>query len=139
MKLISTYVEGIAQPKGSVSAFPISRGGKTSTVVVYPPKTREWEALVAERVSESAEVEQIDDACKLKVTFYMPRPKTSKRATPSVRPDLDKLVRCIGDALEKSKVIRSDSRIVEITAKKVYENARRKPGVMIVLERKETK
>jgi len=50
----------------------------------------------------------------------MPKPKTVDSPLPSVAPDLDKLVRAVGDALAIAGVYADDSRIVRISARKVY-------------------
>lgn len=58
----------------------------------------------------------------LDVTFFLPRPASisaKKRPLPVVAPDLDKLVRSIGDALT-GVVIRDDALIVDLLAAKRY-------------------
>jgi Holliday junction resolvase RusA-like endonuclease len=62
----------------------------------------------------------IDEPCELIVNFYMPKPKTVTRLLPSVSPDLDKLIRAVGDALTDSGIVTDDSRIVRISARKLY-------------------
>jgi Holliday junction resolvase RusA-like endonuclease len=54
------------------------------------------------------------------VAFYLPKPKTVDRQLPSVSPDLDKLIRAVGDSLTDSGVVIDDSRIVRISARKLY-------------------
>ena len=92
---------------------------------------------------------QIADACepyltqnihlgpiKLEVDFYLPRPRSipkSQRAKPIVPPDLDKLIRAVGDAIGQSGLIwGDDSQIVEISARKHYADDR-EPGAVIVI------
>jgi crossover junction endodeoxyribonuclease RusA len=55
------------------------------------------------------------------VTFVMPRPASAPkgRLYPAVRPDIDKLLRAIADAL-KGVVWHDDSQVVTIAARKVY-------------------
>ncbi len=62
----------------------------------------------------------LDEPVELIVNFYMPKPKSVNRALPSVAPDLDKLVRAVGDALAIAGVYADDSRIVRISARKLY-------------------
>jgi Holliday junction resolvase RusA-like endonuclease len=66
----------------------------------------------------------IDEPVELSVIFYLPRPKTATREFPSVMPDLDKLIRAVGDSLTTAGIISDDSRIIAIQAKKVYADAR---------------
>jgi len=65
---------------------------------------------------------------RLEVDFYLERPKSvsqSKRAFPIVPPDLDKLIRAVGDGVGQSRVIwGDDSQIVEIVARKHYADGR---------------
>ena len=92
---------------------------------------------------------QIADACepyltqnihlgpvRLEVDFYLPRPRTVSRRDrekPIVPPDLDKLLRAVGDAVGQSGLIwGDDSQIVEISARKHYADERA-PGAVIVI------
>ena len=52
--------------------------------------------------------------------FYMPRPKSVRRLRPTVRPDLDKLVRAIGDAMTDARVWTDDALVVSLHAQKYY-------------------
>ena len=73
---------------------------------------------------------------KLEVDFYLPRPKSvpkKDRPEPIVPPDLDKLLRAVGDAVGQSGLIwGDDSQIVEIAARKHYADDR-EPGAVIVI------
>lgn len=60
------------------------------------------------------------------ITFYLPRPTTGKarkRASPCVKPDLDKLVRSTFDALKTAGLYEDDSRVVRLTTEKLYLDA----------------
>jgi len=63
---------------------------------------------------------------EVEATFVLPKPKTVKRAWPSVAPDTDKLQRSLGDALSLPKycgenvMIQDDALIVIWHAQKVY-------------------
>ena len=63
---------------------------------------------------------------RLDVEFRFTMPKSRKKADRDrgwaykvTKPDLDKLIRAIGDALEASGVITSDAQIVDIRAEKL--------------------
>ena len=69
--------------------------------------------------------EPYDGPLHVDVEFMFARPKSvpaSKRAHPSVRPDLDKLQRALGDMLTISGIITDDARITRWTAAKRYRN-----------------
>ncbi len=73
----------------------------------------------------------IDEPVELTVIFYLPRPKSVlTRSFPAVMPDLDKLIRAVGDSLTDAGIIRDDSRIITITARKLYADDRG-PGAVI--------
>ena len=62
--------------------------------------------------------------------FCMPKPTSVKRPIPSTRPDLDKLIRAVLDALTGIAYI-DDGQVVEITASKIYSSY---TGVKIGIE-----
>jgi Holliday junction resolvase RusA-like endonuclease len=67
----------------------------------------------------------IDAPVELSVIFYLPRPKSAPgREFPAVMPDLDKLVRAVADSLTDAGIYSDDSRIVRLTATKVYADHR---------------
>jgi Holliday junction resolvase RusA-like endonuclease len=73
----------------------------------------------------------------LHCTFYMPRGKSVTRQYPNTMPDLDKLLRNIGDSLQIAGVLSNDGQIVSIDAHKVYAETPAENGVEIWLEKKQ--
>jgi Holliday junction resolvase RusA-like endonuclease len=74
-----------------------------------------------------------DDPICVSVDFFLPRPKTVTRPRPCVKPDIDKLVRAVFDALTYAHVWADDSRVVMLRAAKFY--ADDQPGVRVKLGR----
>lgn len=72
------------------------------------------------------------DPVFLQVDFYLPRGKTVTRVLPTVTPDLDKLVRAVGDALTGS-VIHDDAQIVSIVVSKHYASSVDNVGAKITV------
>lgn len=71
-------------------------------------------------------------AIALTCEFFFVKPKSvRRRSLPHVKPDLDKLVRAVNDALE-SIAFDNDSRVTTIRAIKRYSD---KPGVRITIEK----
>lgn len=72
----------------------------------------------------------------LEVDFFLPRPpsiKISKRVYPTVPPDLDKLVRAVGDGIGQSGFIwGDDSQVVEIIARKFYADDRPSGAIITI-------
>ena len=102
-------------------------------VQVNSAKHKRWRNAVVFAALDliSEDWEPIDAPVELSVIFYLPRPKTVlDRPLPSVMPDLDKLIRAVADSLTDAKIYADDSRIVRITAQKVYAD-HRGPGALI--------
>jgi Holliday junction resolvase RusA-like endonuclease len=110
----------------SVTGNPASQGSHAimygRIVQVNSSKHKAWrKAIVQEAIATMPDDWQpIDEPCELIVNFYLPKPKTVDRQLPSVSPDLDKLIRAVGDSLTDSGVVTDDSRIVRISARKLY-------------------
>jgi Holliday junction resolvase RusA-like endonuclease len=94
-------------------------------VQVNSAKHKRWRNAVAFAALDlvGSNWELLDEPIKLFIIFYLPRPKTATRELPAVMPDLDKLIRSVGDSLTGT-IIRDDSRIVIIEARKVYADER---------------
>jgi crossover junction endodeoxyribonuclease RusA len=76
-------------------------------------------------------------AVVVKLVFVMPRPTaTPKRRTPAAvkRPDLDKLVRAVFDAIGSAGVWADDSQVVTVHAHKRLAELGETTGVMIHIE-----
>lgn len=94
-----------------------------------------WRAAIADAAFREFVAEgmvEFTDPVFVRVTFYLPRPKTVKRLWPSVPPDTDKLCRALGDALSvDAKVLADDSLIVRWDASKVYVADERDAGCQV--------
>lgn len=97
----------------------------------------EWAHRIKSGAERSVHANHIESVCDepfaADLTFYMPRPKSaSKRVHCSVKPDLDKLVRGALDPIV-GIVVTEDSRMVQVTARKVYADADNPAGVVMVI------
>ena len=116
----------MAEVSLSVSGDPASQGSHAimygRIVQVNSSKHKAWRKAIVQQAIETLpeDWQPIDEPCELIVNFYMPKPKTVTRSLPSVSPDLDKLIRAVGDSLTDSGVVVDDSRIVRISARKLY-------------------
>ena len=121
-------VYGVAQPKGNMRAINL-KGMKFPIVTDSNKSVKSWSQLIAQAASDAINAlppgdrAVIDGPVRLTVAFYLPRPKKySKRGVPVAcltAPDLDKLTRAVGDALE-AVAYRNDSQIVEAVIGKFY-------------------
>lgn len=123
MREISFTVVGEPVPQGSKTVAQY--GGKAWLRDANAKKLKPWRALVAEAADLGV---TFDCPVWVRATFYMTRPKTVKRALPSVKPDLDKLERSLFDGMTDGGLIVDDSIIVAALTYKRYADGR-KPGV----------
>jgi crossover junction endodeoxyribonuclease RusA len=88
-----------------------------------------WRADIA-RNAELSGFKPVDGGVKVQLDFIYNRPKSSKRAFPWVKPDLDKLIRAVLDGLTGVAYI-DDCQVILIQATKTYGVAE---GVWITVE-----
>lgn len=139
-KFIRVLVPGVAVPQGSVRAIPTNRG----TRIVHD-KGRDlvaWRNKITVALLRECLLNgwghPLDEPVEVNVFFKLPRPKTVRRSLPWAKPDLDKLMRAVGDALcprDGHRVLVDDSRIIAWTAWKDYVEEGVLPYVLIELRR----
>lgn len=125
---ITFSVEGTPASKGSYRAVT-GRSRKTgkpvTRLIPMDKKERPWR----EKVRHAALAAMTDNhftgfargiPVELCAGFIVARPKTVRRYSPTVKPDLDKLLRCLMDGLTDSGIIHDDAQITNITASKSY-------------------
>ena len=114
---IIVYGEPI--PKGSTRAFVVN--GKAVTTNANK-RTKDWQTLVSMAAQEKRPDKPIEGAVDIMLNFYLPRPKSvtkKKRPLPTVKPDIDKLIRCVLDALT-GIYFTDDAQVTDIQAIKRY-------------------
>jgi Holliday junction resolvase RusA-like endonuclease len=110
----------------SVLGDPASQGSHAimngRIVQVNSKKHKAWRTAIVSTCIDQLPKDwtPLDEPVELIVNFYMPKPVSVKRSLPTVAPDLDKLIRSVGDALAIGGVYTDDSRIVRISARKLY-------------------
>ncbi len=122
---------------GSVSfvvhGIPAPQGSKTPWGTEANANTRPWRAAVAAEAAAAMEgMPPFSGPLELVVVFTFPRPKSHYRhgsqshlvkhtapIIPATKPDLDKLLRAVGDSLT-GIVCRDDAQIASIRATKLY-------------------
>ncbi len=123
------FVPGTPAPQGSKRH--VGRGILVESSTALGP----WRERVALQAHQHAHGELWDCAVILDLAFVMPRPKsTPKLSTPPAirKPDLDKLIRAICDALT-DVWITDDSRIVQLNATKRIAELGETPGAKIIM------
>lgn len=103
---------------------PAAQGNHTRSasghIYDHNKNLKPWREAVIHYAREHYQGPPLDGPLELQVTFWFPRPKSAKRNAryKTTAPDLDKLCRGLGDALEIAGTIASDARIVRWTAEK---------------------
>ena len=113
--LIKFWVPGIPVPQGDLAASRNGRLFHKNAKELHPWRYEvNWRARKAMRQAKA--VVQVDVPMTMTLRFVLYRPKATpkRKATPPAtrKPDLDKLVRAIGDAMTKV-VYLDDSQITE--------------------------
>jgi Holliday junction resolvase RusA-like endonuclease len=116
---VAFRVHGTPAPQGSKRAFITN--GRAIVTDVNPVQLKTWREDVKHAALDAMNGRlPFDGAVELLVTFVLVKPKSVKRSWPHVRPDADKLLRSVCDAMTAAGVYGDDSQIVKITAQKVY-------------------
>lgn len=108
MDSFSFFVPGEPITEGSTRAF--ASGQRVVVTHDRGPKLALWRLAVQDAALKAAREAgwepHYDGPVRVTATFYLPRPKSApaSRYWPHVKPDLDKLVRAIGDALAPTSV-----------------------------------
>ncbi len=136
--MITFFVAGVPVPQGSKSAFV--RGGRAVVVEGSNKDQRDrhaaWRADVARGASVAHNgAEPILGAVAVRLEFFMPLPKSDPyRPSHVSAPDLDKLIRNVLDALTNSGVIRDDSQVHMLEARKSYARYPATVGVNVEIQ-----
>ena len=117
-------VYGTPRPQGSMRAF-IPRGAKFPVVTADNKKLKPWRNEVA-GVAVSLDVQCIAAHIPVSVdiAFFFARPKSVKRTAMTVKPDIDKLIRSVLDAIT-GILINDDSQVCSVLATKAYSSTER--------------
>lgn len=131
-------VHGIPAPQGSKRH--VGGGVMIETCKALKPwrETVKWAVLDMRERGENAVM--VDGPISANIQFYLPRPKSrpKRECYPDRKPDLDKLIRGIFDAMSQVGVWRDDAQVVSLITHKVYVGdgqlaAMSTPGCLIAL------
>ena len=130
-------IDGEAIPQGSKT---VAQGGGKVWLRDSNPKLKAWRESVTDQVKHFMTANQFEpfekgDAIRAVILFKLPKPKTVARELPTVKPDLDKLIRSIFDSLTAAGVWVDDSQVVQIQAGKIYCKEGDTPNVIINLHK----
>lgn len=121
---------GVPQQQGSKTGYVVA--GRAVLTDQNRKRLKPWRALVTE-IAQSAHTYLIpfEGAVRVYAVFVLPRGKSVRRVSPSVRPDLDKLTRALLDGVtDAGNVWRDDAQVTQLEVEKVYGDT---PGVHVVI------
>ncbi len=113
---------GVPIPKGSTKAF-VPKGWKRPIITSDNAKSKPWQEDVLNAAVEAMGTRPpFEGPVALRLAFFLPRPASAPRRViyPVKKPDLDKLVRCVKDAMTRAGVYRDDSQVIEISTSKAF-------------------
>lgn len=135
---VSFTVLGAAVAKGNMKAFPFQRrdGSLGAATTEGTKGSKEWQIAVRHAAQQQCEGQFFDGAVRLAIVFFLPRPQSLPKKVKhhTKKPDVDKLVRAVKDAL-KGVLWKDDSQVIELLARKGY--ATTQPHVRIVVDHAE--
>jgi len=128
--ILEFTVPGEAKPQGSKRGF-VTKTGKVAMVEMAGRPLKQWREMITflarnERINQQWEPFQ-KGPMAVELVFGMRRPLKPKDTTPTTRPDVDKLVRAVLDALTDAHIWQDDSQVVSLRAEKTYTE----PGVSV--------
>jgi Holliday junction resolvase RusA-like endonuclease len=117
---VSFTVRGVPVPQGSKRALVHRSTGRAVVIEQGGQRHKDWRADVKAAAAEAMELSQgqpfelLTGPVGVSICFTMPKPKSApktRRTWPDKRPDLDKLVRTILDAIT-GEVIADDAQVI---------------------------
>lgn len=114
--MISYFVEGEPAPQGSKNGFV--KNGRV-VMVESSKKVKPWREAVAWQTKAKVN-EPMTSPVEIALVFHLPRPKSVTRKWPSVKPDLDKLIRSTFDGLTTGGLYTDDALVIAVSASKQY-------------------
>lgn len=127
MQDLSYEVYGQPQPQGSARSF-VTRGGR-AVVTSDNSQLRPWRDTVTWAARDALNKHPgrssfpWTEPVELTLRFWVHRPASARKTVdvyPTSPPDLDKLVRAVGDSLVNAGVLKDDAQICDIVTRKRY-------------------
>ncbi len=115
------FVPGAPVPQGSKKGF--ARGGRVQLVDDNANVLGPWRATVTAIARAKYLGPMVEGPVLLICEFAFVRPKSvtaKKRPFPTVKPDLDKLMRALCDGITDAGLWRDDAQVVKAVPEKVY-------------------
>lgn len=114
---------GVPSTQGSFKAMISNSTGRAIAVPDHKTALLVWRNAVGEAARYYMGTKPLltgrETAVSLTITFTLPRPATVRLVHPTAKPDLDKLMRAVGDAV-KGVIYGDDSQTCDLHLRKRY-------------------
>ena len=129
---LTLFISGNPAPQGSKRY--VGRG----IMVEACKRVKPWRDDIRNALTDASgrPLSHFPGAVVVTLDFVMPRPKSTPKRTPHAvkKPDLDKLIRAVFDAVTSSGVWIDDSQVVAVTAKKRIAESNEATGVCLMVK-----
>lgn len=131
MPSLYIFVDGSPKSQGSLK-YVGHRNGRP-VLVNDSDATSVWRKLIADAARDTVGpgFDPLDVPLILTAHFIMPKPARPKFPVPATKPDVDKLLRAVGDGMKDGGIITDDSRFYNSHGWETYEDAENTPGATI--------
>jgi Holliday junction resolvase RusA-like endonuclease len=122
---LCVQVLGQPVPQGSIRSLGKGRPSIHSNAERLLPWRERLQTAIEDAIREQHGQFPLAGPVAIDATFTMLKPKSApkrRRTFPITRPDGDKLLRAVGDALQNAGAMKDDSQIVQYHSRKVYPN-----------------
>lgn len=127
----SFFVLGTPRPQGSKR--PIRMANGRVGMIESCKELSSWRQDVAAVAAKHRPALPTQWPVSVQLDFYLPRPKSVRRQHPTTKPDIDKLIRAVLDALTTAKVWEDDSQVIACTSVKRYADGDTLSGVAVTV------
>ena len=121
-------------PVSKGSGFVVVRG---RAVPQHSAKIKKWEKILRAAWQSADPPGEIDAPAEVYIRFYVRRPKRPRFSLPATQPDIDKLTRCVLDAIQRKKddigLLRDDSRVVSLGVELFYASDDEPEGCKVIV------
>lgn len=145
MNTLNIVVPGVPESQGSARAFVVAGKARITT---SNKKLTSWrrDAIVAVREAMREQNWERVEQCSIEAEFVFPRPqshygsgsnagqlKPNAPSAKTTKPDIDKLIRAVLDALDGAGLYQGDERVVQITCRKRYVHQGEGPRAVVAV------
>jgi len=128
--MFTIWIPGTPTPQGSKKGFVIN---KRAILVDASIDNKAWRKTVTDAIKNHDQFCLIKGPIYMSIIYNMPKAKSNKTKDMIRTPDVDKLMRSTFDSVTDSGLIEDDSRVVSVSAQKVWAEEELGPGLFLAV------